>query len=84
MIDLTPPFFAVRGRPFQPHRRTDKSFLVPNREIAGNDYDLTINRYKELEHEAVKDEAPSEIFAWLAKLETEIANGRKELEEMLG
>lgn len=64
-------------------KRTDKSFLVPKSEIAGNDYDLSINRYKEVEYEAVEHEAPSEILARLAKLETEIAEGRKELEEML-
>ena len=28
--------------------RTDQSFLVPKAEIAGNDYDLSINRYKEV------------------------------------
>ena len=33
--------------------RTDQSFLVPKAEIAGNGYDLSINRYKELENEAV-------------------------------
>src|SRR5690606_25469744 len=34
-------------------KRTDRSFLVPKAEIAGNEYDLSIHRYKEVEYEAV-------------------------------
>ena len=63
--------------------RTDRSFLVPIAEIAGNDYDLSINRYKEVEYEAVEHDSPQEILERLAKLEEEIAEGRKELEGML-
>jgi type I restriction enzyme M protein len=65
-------------------KRTDRSFLVPKEEIAGNDYDLSINRYKEVEYEAVEHDSPQEILARLAKLEEEIAEGRRELEGMLG
>lgn len=64
-------------------KRTDQSFLVPKSEIAGNDYDLSINRYKEVAYEAVEYDPPKVILARLAKLEEEIANGRKELEAML-
>ena len=65
-------------------KRTDCSFLVPKDEIAGKDYDLSINRYKEVEYEAVEYDPPAVILARLAKLEVEIAEGRKELEGMLG
>jgi len=65
-------------------KRTDRSFLVPKDEIAGNDYDLSINRYKEVEYEAVEHDSPQEILKRLARLDEEIAEGRKELEEMLG
>ncbi len=65
-------------------RRTDRSFLVPKAEIAGNDYDLSLNRYKEVEYEAVEHEAPRVILQRLAKLEEEIAAGRKELEGLVG
>jgi type I restriction enzyme M protein len=65
-------------------KRTDQSFLVPKGEIAGNDYDLSINRYKEVEYEAVEHDSPQEILERLEKLEEEIAQGRKELEGMLG
>ena len=64
-------------------KRTEQSFLVPREEIAGNDYDLSINRYKEVEYEAVEYESPQVILERLAELESEIARGRKELEELL-
>jgi len=64
--------------------RTEQSFLVPKSEIADNDYDLSINRYKEIEYEAVEYDPPPVILERLAKLEAEIAEGRKELEGMLG
>ncbi|WP_217646526.1 N-6 DNA methylase [Nitrosomonas sp. Nm34] len=64
-------------------KRTDPSFLVPKAEIAANDYDLSINRYKEVAYAAVEHELPQVILERLARLETEIAEGRKELEELL-
>jgi type I restriction enzyme M protein len=63
--------------------RTDRSFLVPKSEIAGNDYDLSINRYKEVKFETVEHDSPKVILARLAKLEEEIAEGRKKLEGFL-
>ena len=65
-------------------KRTDQSFLVPGAEIVGNDYDLSINRYKEVAYEAVEHDSPRVILARLARLEEEIAAGRKELEGLLG
>ncbi|MBE1427288.1 type I restriction enzyme M protein [Desulfomicrobium macestii] len=64
--------------------RTERSFLVPKNEIAGNDYDLSINRYKEVEHETVEHDSPKVILTRLATLEQEIAEGRMLLEELLG
>ncbi len=63
--------------------RTDQSFLVPKAEIADNDYDLSINRYKEVEYEAVEYDPPKVILKRLAGLDREIAKGRGELERML-
>ncbi len=65
-------------------KRTDQSFMVPKADIVSNDYDLSLNRYKEVDYEVVEHEAPQLILARLAQLEEEIATGRKELEEMLG
>ena len=65
-------------------KRTEQSFLVPKAEIAENDYDLSINRYKEVEYEAVEYDPPLVILKRLAELEEEIAKGREELVGMLG
>jgi type I restriction enzyme M protein len=65
-------------------KRTEQSFFVPKTEIADNDYDLSINNYKEVEYEAVEYDPPTVILDRLAKLEEKIAEGRKELEELLG
>jgi type I restriction enzyme M protein len=65
-------------------QRTERSFCVPKAEIAGNDYDLSINRYKEVEYAAVEHDAPKVILQRLAKLEEEIAEGMRELEGLLG
>jgi type I restriction enzyme M protein len=56
---------------------------VPRADIAGNGYDLSINRYKEVVHDAVEHVPPKEILARLAALEAEIQAGMAELEGML-
>lgn len=63
--------------------RTDQSFLVPKSEIAKNDYDLSINRYKEVKYETVVYDSPEVILGRLAKLEEEITQGHAELEGLL-
>ena len=63
--------------------RTDQSFLVPKAEIAGYGYDLSINRYKELEYEAVEYDPPKVILKRLARMEEGIAEGREDLERLL-
>ncbi len=63
--------------------RTDQSFCVPEAEIAGNGYDLSINRYKEVVHDAVAHDPPAVILARLAALEQTIQQGMAELETML-
>ncbi len=64
--------------------RTDQSFCVPKAVIVGNDYDLSINRYKEVVYEAVDYDPPQVILERLETLEAEIAKGREELEGLLG
>lgn len=54
--------------------RTAQSFLVAKDEIAAQGYDLSLNRYKEVEHEAVDHRAPADILADLRALDAEIAN----------
>jgi type I restriction enzyme M protein len=64
--------------------RTDQSFCVPKADIVVQGYDLSLNRYKEVVHEEVEHRPPLEILADLAVLETEIQEGMKELEAILG
>jgi type I restriction enzyme M protein len=63
--------------------RTEQSFCIPKAEIAAQDYDLSINRYKEVVHEQVEYLPPKEILAKLNALEAEIQAGMKALEGML-
>lgn len=63
--------------------RTDKSFFVPKEEIIGNDYDLSINKYKKTEYVAVEYPSSQEIMADLRMLEKQISEAMDELEKML-
>ena len=47
---------------------------MPKAEIADNDYDLSINRYKEVEYEAVEYDPPKVILERLAGLEEEVVS----------
>jgi type I restriction enzyme M protein len=63
--------------------RKDKAFFVPREEIAANGYDLSINRYKEIEYEEVEYEPPKVILQKLRTLENEISQDLDTLEKML-
>ena len=63
--------------------RTAQSFCVAKADIAGADYDLSLNRYKEVVHAAAEHRPPIEIIAELKGLEREICQGLDELEAML-
>jgi len=64
--------------------RKAKAFYVPVAEIIENAYDLSINRYKEIEYEEVEYEPPKVILQQLRDLEDEIRKDLDELEGMLG
>ena len=64
-------------------QRTDQSFFVPKQEIADNDYDLSINKYKKVEYVPVEYPSTTELMADLHELEREITKGLEELEGML-
>lgn len=65
------------------HSRKEQSFFVPAEEIRNNDYDLTFNKYKEIEREKVEYEPPQVVLERIEKLEGEIQAGLKELKGML-
>ena len=63
--------------------RKGKAFFVPREEIKENAYDLSINRYKEIEYEEVVYDPPKVILKKLRGLEDEIREDLDELEKML-
>ena len=63
--------------------RKAKHFFVEAEEIRQNGYDLSINKYKEVEYEEVQYEAPSKILADIKALESEVQTSLEELEGMI-
>ena len=63
--------------------RTDQSFLVPFSEIKENDWDLSINRYKEIVYEEVKYDAPKDIIADIEEIDKQRSIALKNLKKML-
>ena len=63
--------------------RTEQSFFVPKAEIAENDYDLSINKYKKTEYVAVEYPPTSEILAELDGLYKELGGALTELGGLL-
>ena len=65
----------------QSRTRKDQSFLVPVDEIRANDYDLSINKYKEVEKVKVEYEDPAVVMDRIDKLQEEITEAFKEFRE---
>lgn len=63
--------------------RKDQSFLVPVDEIREKGYDLSMNKYKEIEREVVVYDAPEVIMSRIEKLENEIQSALVDLNKML-
>ena len=65
-------------------KRTEQSFFVPKEEIAENGYDLSINKYKEIEYVPVEYPSTQEIMTELHEIEMKIGEEMQALEELLG
>lgn len=63
--------------------RTEQSFFVPKSEIEQNNYDLSINRYKEVVHEKIEYDKPDVILTRIDTLIADIAKQAKQVREML-
>lgn len=63
--------------------RTEQSFFVDKEEIVENDYDLSINKYKEVIYEKVEYPPTSEILADIESLNKEIEKNLEELKAFL-
>ena len=57
--------------------------MVPKQDIVDNAYDLSINKYKEIEYVAVEYPPTSEIMANIREIEIEIGKEMDELEHLL-
>jgi type I restriction enzyme M protein len=80
------PDILARWKARDPNSNTDRTaraFFVPKAALAANKYDLSINRYKEIEHEAVAYAPPLQILDELGALEEEIQQDLRELRSML-
>ena len=65
-------------------KRTEQSFFVKKEEIAKNDYDLSINKYKEIEYIPVEYPPTREIIENINTLQREIDEDMNKLIDMLG
>ena len=74
--------YKQRGQETE-RKRTEQSFLVPFDEIKANDWDLSINRYKEIVYEEVEYAPTSEIIAEIEALDKERAELLKGLKALL-
>lgn len=79
--DIISRFHNLEGE--KDRERTEQSFFVPKQEIADNDYDLSINKYKKTEYVPVEYPPTSEIIAEIESLEKEIAAELSELKKLL-
>jgi type I restriction enzyme M protein len=79
--DITARWHNLEGE--QSRTRTDQSFFVPKAEIAANDYDLSINRYKEVIYDETNHDSPQDILRELGELENEIQADLNALEAMI-
>lgn len=64
-------------------KRTEQSFFVDKKDIVENEYDLSINKYKEIEYVPVEYPSTLEIMTNLHELEMEITKNLAELDAML-
>ena len=63
--------------------RTDKSFMVPVKEIIDNDYDLSINKYKKVEYVPIEYPSTDEIMKQIMELDAEATKQLIELQKLL-
>ena len=57
---------------------------MPKEEIAENNYDLSINKYKKVEYKPVEYPPTSEILAEIENLNKQVEQETQELRKLLG
>lgn len=81
--DILHRFYHRDSEEEQNRKRTEQSFFVDLKEIQENDYDLSINKYKEIEYIPVEYPPTEEIIGELEELEKQIQNELAELKILL-
>ena len=81
--DIIKRFNNRNSKEEQERARTEKSFFVSKEEIVENDYDLSINKYKEIIVEKKEYEEPKVILKRVIDMESELQQKLKELEGIL-
>ena len=79
--DIVNRFHDMKGE--KERKKTEQSFLVKKEDIVENDYDLSINKYKEVEYVPVEYPPTEEILADIKTMESEIQKELAELEALL-
>lgn len=79
--DIIKRFHALAAE--KKRKRTEQSFFVDKADIARNNYDLSINRYKEVVYEKIDYEKPDVILNRIDTLIADIAADTKKVREML-
>ena len=79
--DILARFHHLEGE--KERERTEQSFFVPKSEIVENGYDLSINKYKKVEYQAVEYEPTEVILGKIDALEAEIQQELGALKELL-
>lgn len=63
--------------------RTQASFFVPKADIVANEYDLSINRYKEIVYEKIDYQKPSVLIEQIKELDKKRQQAMEELEKAI-
>ena len=79
--DILERFQNLEGE--ESRERTEQSFFVPKQEIAENDYDLSVNKYKKVEYVPVEYPPTQEIMSNIRDMERQISHEMDELEKLL-
>lgn len=77
--DIVARFHSVQSDNFD---RKQQSFLVPKADIVANDYDLSINKYKEVERIKVVYDDPEVVLARLENLQNQVAEALADYKKM--
>ncbi len=81
--DIIKRFNNRNSKEEQERKRTEKSFFISKEEIVDNDYDLSINKYKEIVVEKKEYEEPKVILKRVIDMENELQQKLRELGDIL-